>query len=66
MRDKKAILRLATGYLKLLFPDLKLSAEEFQKYCIVPSVELRQSIRDQLSKLDPEYSIVKIRGEAVG
>ena len=65
MRDKKAVQRLATGYLKLLFPNLKPSPEEFQKYCVEPSVELRQVIRDQLSKLDPEYSILKIRGEAI-
>lgn len=65
MRDKKAIERLATGYLKLLFPNLELSSEEFQRYCIDPSVELRQTIRDQLSKLDPEYNTVRIRGEAI-
>jgi ATP-dependent Lon protease len=65
MRDKKAIQRLAAGYLKLLFPDLKVNQEEFQKYCIDPSVALRQAIRTQLSRLDPEFSVVNIRGEAL-
>lgn len=65
MRDKNAIQRLTAGYLKLLFPDLKLSPEEFQRYCIDPSIELRQAIRDQLGKLDPEYSMVRIKGEAI-
>ena len=65
MRDKNAIQRLAAGYLKLLFPDLRVSQEEFQKYCVNPSVELRQAIRDQLSRLDPEYAVVSIRGESV-
>ena len=65
MRDKKAIERLATGYLKLLFPDLKLSPMEFEQYCIEPSVMLRQAIRDQLSKMDPEYKVVTIEGKAI-
>lgn len=64
MRDKKAIHRLAAGYLRLLFPNLNVSPEEFQKYCIDPSVQLRQTIRDQLSKLDPEYDVVSIQGRA--
>lgn len=64
MRDTNAIRRLVAGYLKLLFPDLNISREEFQKYCVEPGVELRQAIRSQLSKLDPEYTIVSIRGRA--
>lgn len=65
MRDKNAIQRLTAAYLKLLFPDLKVSQEEFQKYCVDPGVSLRQAIREQLSKLDPEYNVVRIRGEAI-
>ena len=65
MRDTKAIRRLAAGFLRLLFPDLEVQPEQFQKYCIDPSVELRQTVRDQLSRLDPEYRVVRIRGEAV-
>jgi ATP-dependent Lon protease len=65
MRDTVAIRRLAAGYLRLLFPDLNVTQEEFQKYCVAPSVALRQVIRDQLSRLDPEYAVVSIRGQAV-
>jgi len=60
LRDRKAITRLATAYLKILFPDLKLSNEEFNEYCVNPAVELRQRVRDELHKMDAEYGSVKI------
>ena len=60
LRDRKAITRLATGFLKLLFPDLKPTADEFREYCVRPAVELRQRVRDELHKLDPEYAKVSI------
>ncbi len=65
MRDKKAIERLTTGFLRLLFPDLNPTPDEFLRYCVDPSVQLRQRVRDQLSKLDAEYKVVTIRGEVV-
>ena len=61
LRDRKAITRLATGYLKILFPDLKLSNSEFNKYCVKPAVELRQRVRDELYKMDKEYKRVLIK-----
>jgi len=60
MRDNKAISRLAEGFLKLLFPDLNLSEEEFISYCVNPSVRMRQQIRDELAKIDPEFRWVTI------
>jgi ATP-dependent Lon protease len=60
LRDRKAITRLATGYLKLLFPDMRPTPEQFRDYCIAPAVELRQRVRDELHKLDPEYAQVEI------
>lgn len=60
MRDRKAITRLASAYLKLIFPDLKVSQEEFNKYCVRPAVNLRQRIRDELHKMDSEYAVVNI------
>ncbi len=60
LRDSKAITRLATAYLKMLFPDLQLSAHEFRTYCVEPAIELRQRVRDELHKLDPEYQPVAI------
>ncbi len=60
LRDRKAITRLATGFLKLLFPDMKPSEEQFKEFCVKPAVQLRQRIRDELHKLDPEYVKVEI------
>jgi len=60
LRDRKAIARLATGFLKLLFPDLKPTEEQFREFCVKPAVELRQRVRDELHKLDPEYAKVSI------
>jgi len=60
LRDRKAITRLATGFLKLLFPDMKPTEEEFKEFCVKPAVELRQRVRDELHKMDPEYAKVSI------
>lgn len=60
LRDRKAISRIATGYLKLLFPNINPTPEEFRTYCVRPAVELRQRVRDELHKLDAEYSQVNI------
>ena len=56
LRDVRAILKLASGFLKLLFPDLSSVTEsEFVRYCLEPAVALRQRLRDQLHYLDPEF-----------
>jgi ATP-dependent Lon protease len=60
LRDRKAITRLATGFLKLLFPNLQPTREDFINYCVKPAVELRQRVRDELHKMDPEYPLVSI------
>jgi len=61
VRDRNAIIRLAAGYLKLLFPDLRLSHQELVDYCLRPAAVLRQSVRDQLAALDSEYKRVTIQ-----
>ena len=61
MRDNKAIARIAEGYLKLLFPDLNVTEEQFIEYCVNPALRMRQQIRDELSKIDREYAWVSIR-----
>ncbi len=63
MRDTKAVSRLAEGYLKLLFPDLRLTDEEFISFCVNPAVRMRQQIRDELSKIDQEYKWTTIRSQ---
>ncbi len=60
LRDRKAIVRLATAYLKVLFPDLQVTNADFIKYCVKPTVELRQRVRDELHKMDREYAKVNI------
>jgi ATP-dependent Lon protease len=64
MRDNKAIARLAEGFLKLLFPHLELTTEEFMLYCVNPAVRMRQQIRDELSKIDQEFKWVTIKSES--
>jgi ATP-dependent Lon protease len=58
-RDVKAIIRLATAYLKLLFPHVKNKTEinqyEFYNYCLKPAIEKRKIIKFQLSLMDAEY-----------
>ena len=63
MRDHKAVARIAEGYLKLLFPDLRITDEEFIEYCVNPAVRMRQQIRDELARLDQEYQWVTIKSE---
>lgn len=61
MRDNKAIARIAEGFLKVLFPDLNLTEDQFIDCCVNPALRMRQQIRDELSKIDPEYHWVSIR-----
>ena len=71
-RDKKAIQRLATAYLKLLFPNVRskddISPEDFYSYCFAPAYEKRKIVKTQLSYMDPQYARgdlmpnIKVRG----
>jgi ATP-dependent Lon protease len=61
MRDTKAIEAGTTGLLKILFPNKKVTDEEFYKYCVNPAIELRQRVRDELCKMDREYTSVTIK-----
>lgn len=63
MRNVTAIKRLAAGYLKLFFPDLNPTPEEFETYCLHPAVELRQRVCEQLATLDPgEFAPTRVEG----
>ncbi|MEW5819217.1 MAG: BREX system Lon protease-like protein BrxL [Cyanobacteriota bacterium] len=55
IRDRNNILKSASGFLKLLFPDLIVSDDEFYHYCVKPALTLRQNIRDQLWFKDDEF-----------
>jgi len=58
-RDSEAVKRLATAWLKLLFPHVtspaKLDRGLFRTYCLEPAMEMRRVIRKQLHRMHPEY-----------
>ena len=59
-RDTEAVKRIATAYLKLLFPNVKepgdISVREFKRYCLDRARKMRDTIKYQLSLLDEEYA----------
>lgn len=59
-RDTEAVKRIATAYLKLLFPQVRsatdITPEAFEQYCLNRAVRMRQMIKLQLSYLDREYA----------
>lgn len=58
-RDTEAVKRIATAYLKLLFPNVRsaydISARDFNRYCLRRACSMRATIKMQLSILDVEY-----------
>jgi ATP-dependent Lon protease len=56
-RDTEAIKRIATAYLKLLFPNVQkpedITSKDFNTYCLKPAMEMRSIIKIQLAILDP-------------
>lgn len=59
VRDTKAIIKIATAYLKLLFPNVRsaddIDKNEFKEYCLEPAMHMRGIIRHQISLLDVEF-----------
>lgn len=58
-RDTEAIKRIATAYLKLLFPHVRktedISTLDFNRYCLRRACTMRATIKMQLGILDSEY-----------
>lgn len=58
-RDTRSIKRLATAWLKLLFPHVvqpdTADRAAFNKYCLTPALMMRGVIRRQLHLMDAEY-----------
>ena len=58
-RDTEAVKRIATAYLKLLFPNVRyaddIPAREFKRYCLDRARKMRDTIKYQLGVLDVEY-----------
>lgn len=63
MRDSKAIEAGATSFLKILFPDKQVSEQDFYRYCVNPSIEYRQRVRDELCKMDREYAPISMKSK---
>ena len=61
-RDTTAVKRIATAYVKLLFPHARklddISPEDFEMYCLNPAKQMRGIIRKQLHLIDPEFKPV--------
>lgn len=55
IRDQNAVISNASGLLKILYPDLRVSRDSFYNFCVIPAVEMRQIVRNQLWKLDEEF-----------
>jgi ATP-dependent Lon protease len=58
-RDTEAIKRMATAWLKILFPNVRnredITTDDFRRYCLRPAVNMRSTIKIQLGILDEEY-----------
>lgn len=58
-RDSEAIKRIATAYLKLLFPNVRSKDDvnkiEFRDYCLTPAMKMRRIIKLQQGFIDTEY-----------
>lgn len=58
-RDTEAVKRIATAYLKLLFPHVRKPTDidllEFKRYCLKRAMSMRHHIKLQLGILDKEY-----------
>lgn len=52
-RDITAIERLTAAFLKLYFPDLNVTPEEFITECLEPAIDLRERLRKQMARVDP-------------
>lgn len=55
IRDQNAILKSASGFLKLLYPHLELTVMDYERDCLKPACRLRQAIRNSLYYLDEEF-----------
>ena len=59
-RDTKAIVKISTGYLKLLFPHVRdvneINKNDFEIFCLKPAMDMRKIIKKQISLIDIEFS----------
>lgn len=71
MRDSKAVKRIATAYMKLLFPhwrtDEDVNKQEFEIFCLNPAIYRRGIVKQQCHYIDPEFKMqmsgISMKGE---
>ncbi len=54
-RNHDSVQSIASGMMKILFPDGDASDSDFSKYCLAPAIRMRQLVWDQIYSLDAEY-----------
>lgn len=54
-RNEESVRAIASGLMKIQFPDGNVSDLDFRTYCVIPAIQYRQLVWDQLYRLDPEY-----------
>ena len=61
MRDSKAVKRIATAYMKLLFPHWRtvedVKKPEFEIFCLNPAIYRRGIVKQQCHYIDPEFKM---------
>lgn len=69
MRDAKAVKRIATAYMKLIFPHWRsvqdVNRYEFETFCLNPALNRRGIIKEQCHNIDPEFKS-KLTGISMG
>lgn len=60
MRDFKAVKKIATAAMKLLFPHWRsiedVNFDDFDTYCLQPAIARRGIVKEQCHNIDPEFS----------
>lgn len=54
-RNEESVRAIASGLMKVQFPDGAVSDLDFRTYCLEPAIEYRQLVWDQLYRMDAEY-----------
>lgn len=58
-RDTEAIKRICTGFLKIIFPNVRkkedICLQDFANYCLEPAKDMRRVIKTQLGIIDLEF-----------
>lgn len=58
-RDTEAVKRIATAYLKLLFPNVQHTSDityaDFSRYCFRPALQMRYTIKYQMGLMNEQY-----------